>query len=277
MQTRSIHELKCWPQYFAAVRRGEKPFEIRKNDRDFAVGDTVILREFDPDRDDYTGETETRLITSLLSEEQLGVIHGFVVIGFGATRPTDAAPDTPIDTGGVTRDQLADWHALQGANAATRAAAARAMGDRLKVAEAGRAPMLVAADRQHAVAALGEQEAAFHQAAARIIRDDHGVCLASLREFLATDAAQTVLGLPNFRTSPIAHVMRAGGAQIRQKCEAEQAWVIQWLLELVLEHGDSWGEVGQEQMAAARERAARPSADKLSQHMAEHAAAETTH
>lgn len=259
--TRSVHELKCWPDYFAAIRRGEKPFDMRINDRDFAVGDTVIQQEFDPERGVYTGETETRLITYMLSEEKFGVIHGFVVLGFGAARPAERS----ADVGSLTRDQLADWHALQSDNAATRAKAARAMGDKLQVADAGRAPMLVAADRQHAVAALGEQDAIFHDAAARIVRDDHGICLASLRAFLATDAAQTVLGLPNFRTGPIAHVMRAGGAQIRAKCEAEQAWVIQWLLELVLEHGDEWGEVGQEQMAAARERAATPPAESPSQ------------
>lgn len=38
-----LHKLKCWPTYFDAVKRGEKPFEVRKNDRDFQVGDTVML------------------------------------------------------------------------------------------------------------------------------------------------------------------------------------------------------------------------------------------
>jgi hypothetical protein len=264
--TRAVHELKTWPQYFAAIRRGDKPFEIRKNDRDFQVGDTLILQEFDPELDRYTGETETRLITSLLSEEGFGVIHGFVVIGFGAARPADAS----AGGGSLTRDQLADWHALQSSNAAIRAKAAHALGDRFANPPPGRARQSVAADRQHAVAALGEEEASFHEQAARLVRDDYGIRLAGLRAFLATDAAQTVLGLPNFRTGPIAHVMRAGGAEIRTKCEAEQAWVIQWLLELVLEHGDGWGDVGQEQMAAARERAALGTPDL----QAEHAAAE---
>ena len=54
------HELKTWPKYFAAVRSGQKRFEIRRNDRDFKVGDILVLREFDPEDDAYTGQAEER-------------------------------------------------------------------------------------------------------------------------------------------------------------------------------------------------------------------------
>ena len=39
-----IHELKTYSEYFKAVISGEKPFEIRKNDRNFKVGDYIALR-----------------------------------------------------------------------------------------------------------------------------------------------------------------------------------------------------------------------------------------
>ena len=39
------HELKTDPEVFDAVSRGEKKFEIRKDDRGFEVGDTLILRK----------------------------------------------------------------------------------------------------------------------------------------------------------------------------------------------------------------------------------------
>ena len=38
-----IHELKTCPEYFEQVRNGNKPFEVRKNDRYFSEGDEVLL------------------------------------------------------------------------------------------------------------------------------------------------------------------------------------------------------------------------------------------
>jgi len=50
----NIHELKTWPQYFQAIMEGAKTFEVRKNDRAFAVGDTLHLREWNPHTGQYT-------------------------------------------------------------------------------------------------------------------------------------------------------------------------------------------------------------------------------
>ena len=43
-----IHVLKTWPSYFAEIVAGRKRFEIRVNDRDFARGDVLRLKEWDP-------------------------------------------------------------------------------------------------------------------------------------------------------------------------------------------------------------------------------------
>ena len=43
-----IHKLKTWPSCFQAVKAKIKPFEIRVNDRNYQVGDTLILEEFSP-------------------------------------------------------------------------------------------------------------------------------------------------------------------------------------------------------------------------------------
>ncbi len=43
------HELKIYPSHFGAVRLGVKTFEVRQADRDYQLGDVLVLREFDPD------------------------------------------------------------------------------------------------------------------------------------------------------------------------------------------------------------------------------------
>ncbi|MBM3120389.1 MAG: DUF3850 domain-containing protein [Chloroflexi bacterium] len=42
---REYHELKTETEYYQAVERGDKSFEVRKNDRDFKIFDMVILHE----------------------------------------------------------------------------------------------------------------------------------------------------------------------------------------------------------------------------------------
>lgn len=49
----TTHDLKVHPQYFAALANGSKPFEARKDDRGYAVGDTLRLHEWDPDVYDW--------------------------------------------------------------------------------------------------------------------------------------------------------------------------------------------------------------------------------
>ena len=38
------HILKIWPEYFILIASGEKNFELRKNDRNYKAGDTLILK-----------------------------------------------------------------------------------------------------------------------------------------------------------------------------------------------------------------------------------------
>ncbi len=74
------HELKTWPEYFEAVRTEKKNFEIRKNDRAFQVGDLLILREWDPQKETYSGRTAFRRITYILPGGQFGIDPDFVVL-----------------------------------------------------------------------------------------------------------------------------------------------------------------------------------------------------
>ncbi len=72
------HKLKTWPPFFAAVERGEKRFEIRNNDRDFKVGDSVVLQEFDQLDEEYTGAEISGVISYVTDFKQQ---EGYVVFG----------------------------------------------------------------------------------------------------------------------------------------------------------------------------------------------------
>jgi hypothetical protein len=71
-----IHKLKTWPRYFDAILSGEKKFECRVDDRAFKVGDTLVLQEWAPLRENYgckegtyTGREITKLVTFIFSTQ----------------------------------------------------------------------------------------------------------------------------------------------------------------------------------------------------------------
>ena len=72
-----VHDLKIWPEYFERVKTGLKTFELRKDDRNFQVGDELLLREFN---ESYTGNICHRKITYILSGSQ-GIEKGYVILG----------------------------------------------------------------------------------------------------------------------------------------------------------------------------------------------------
>jgi len=79
-----IHELKTWSKYFKLIKSGEKPFELRLNDRGFVAGDELVLREYNPLTQTYTGQTLHRKITCVLENseaEQFGLKPGFCIMG----------------------------------------------------------------------------------------------------------------------------------------------------------------------------------------------------
>lgn len=75
-----IHELKTWPEYFHEVFMGHKNFEVRKADRPFAKGDMLILKEWNPETEQYTGRSMARSVGYVLEGGQFGIEKGFVVM-----------------------------------------------------------------------------------------------------------------------------------------------------------------------------------------------------
>lgn len=104
-----VHDLKCWPEYFAAVRDGFKPFEVRKNDRDFRVGDTLRLWEFDPKLGIHTGIYFQRRVTYALPGGSFGVDPDHIVMGLSTMRDTqiiDLEPIVSAPTDGRTMEAI---------------------------------------------------------------------------------------------------------------------------------------------------------------------------
>lgn len=76
----TIHELKTWKEYFEEVFMERKTFEVRVNDRNFKVLDYLCLKEWDNDKQEYTGRMLTRRARYILHGGQFGIEKGYVVM-----------------------------------------------------------------------------------------------------------------------------------------------------------------------------------------------------
>ncbi len=78
-----VHKLKTWPEYFLLMEKGEKNFELRKNDRGFKAGHKLILEEYDPLTKSYTGQILHKKISYVLQGtcgETFGLKAGYCVL-----------------------------------------------------------------------------------------------------------------------------------------------------------------------------------------------------
>lgn len=75
------HELKTWSEPFTAILDGRKRFELRKQDRDFRVGDHLRLREYDPSSGTYTGRETWRVVTYMIRGGEWGLPLDLCIMG----------------------------------------------------------------------------------------------------------------------------------------------------------------------------------------------------
>lgn len=104
----SAHELKCVPPFWARVADKSKNFEVRRYDRDYQVGDRLVLREWIPDArhigaGKYTGGVAAADITYVLPAVmfRLGLSEGYCVLALGEVTVTS----WPADSGEVTDER----------------------------------------------------------------------------------------------------------------------------------------------------------------------------
>lgn len=80
------HDIKILPSFFSDVRcptyRYKKTFELRKDDRDYQVGDIVRLHEWTPE-EGYTGRIYTITIRYVLRNcPKYGLMEGYCIFGW---------------------------------------------------------------------------------------------------------------------------------------------------------------------------------------------------
>ena len=96
------HRLKVWPEFYASLADGTKPFEVRYNDRGFQVGDWLDLCEWD---NAWTGAACTRTVTYVLDLANYFYDQGctawpskYVVLGLATLNGSGASTGVPMVT-----------------------------------------------------------------------------------------------------------------------------------------------------------------------------------
>jgi hypothetical protein len=75
------HELKCWPKPYSELVSGHKGYEIRRHDRNYQVGHMMLIREWDPDREQYTGQYSTWIVQHLTPGGEWGLPQDLCILG----------------------------------------------------------------------------------------------------------------------------------------------------------------------------------------------------
>ena len=78
-----IHQIKILPEHLDAVVDEVKTFELRKDDRNYSVGDTLVLSEGIEEAKQYTGRQHSVTVTNIL-RNQTGLYQGYCIISIEA-------------------------------------------------------------------------------------------------------------------------------------------------------------------------------------------------
>lgn len=110
-----IHELKIFPQYFNEVLNGNKTFELRKDDREFEVGDILILKEYRQGQGDATGPElvviEEPGYTGREVKKEISYIYKGCANGLGLrTGFSILSLRDYIEYGSITDKELDEWN-----------------------------------------------------------------------------------------------------------------------------------------------------------------------
>ena len=82
-------EKKVWLEYFQKIKEGKKNFELRLADWDCKEGDVLVLKEWDPETEKYTGREIEKEVTYVIKTKDVDFWpeedvekYGYQVISF---------------------------------------------------------------------------------------------------------------------------------------------------------------------------------------------------
>lgn len=82
----TVHHLKTIEPYYSLVYLGLKTMELRYNDRDFKIGDILVLEQFVDGQ--LTGLHVERLVTNVLTDaKQFGLMDGYCIMSIKPYKP----------------------------------------------------------------------------------------------------------------------------------------------------------------------------------------------
>ena len=97
--------MKIQSQYFWAVVEGKKKAEFRKNDRDFKVGDMLILKEWIEDEKSFTSNYVVAVVTDATLLDEWAA--GFILISLNLIHQfIDVADRIKREMGKLTPEQV---------------------------------------------------------------------------------------------------------------------------------------------------------------------------
>nr|WP_305961298.1 MULTISPECIES: DUF3850 domain-containing protein [unclassified Pantoea] len=73
--------MKIWPEHYQDVISGMKRAELRKNDRDYSVGDSLMLKEYQPKNGNFTGSEVHVVVTHITDVSDW--LPGYVMLSVG--------------------------------------------------------------------------------------------------------------------------------------------------------------------------------------------------
>jgi hypothetical protein len=76
-------EKKVWPEYYESILSGIKNFDMRIADFSCNPGDILVLREWNPKTNDYTGRVMEKTVTYVLRTKDVSFFSDEEIEKFG--------------------------------------------------------------------------------------------------------------------------------------------------------------------------------------------------